>query len=241
MGRSARECRFGLAQKSDIAGLAGVFKRLSLLASEPCCSYPRSGSLVPKPALTISTSAATEIPTTMSARRAAFSPRRRERISKFCHAPIRAHAVSGFWRHGEGPDRRRRQRRRRSAAPGRSFFRRRRCFARIARDARCRAQRRAESVGQPQRAAHRRRESFDLQPGDAFQVLTYGSATGNFASLSLPPLTNGLAWQFSETAANVTLRVVPEPEAASLFAFGGAALAMLVMVARRRGSTTPLR
>ncbi len=45
--------------------------------------------------------------------------------------------------------------------------------------------------------------------GDAFEIMTYGSATGGFTSQSLPPLGGGLSWNVSVGPAAVTLSVVP--------------------------------
>jgi len=50
---------------------------------------------------------------------------------------------------------------------------------------------------------------FTPSAGDSFVIATYGSATGAFASQSLPPLAGGLSWSVSVGATALTLTVVP--------------------------------
>jgi hypothetical protein len=50
---------------------------------------------------------------------------------------------------------------------------------------------------------------FTPASGDSFVIMTYSSATGAFASQSLPPLGGGLSWNVSVGANAITLSVVP--------------------------------
>ncbi len=75
---------------------------------------------------------------------------------------------------------------------------------------------------------------FNPAAGEVFQVLTFGSATGDFASLDLPALVDGLSWQVSRDAGAYTLGVVPEPTTVSLVTLFGVALAAGTVWAQRR-------
>ncbi len=75
---------------------------------------------------------------------------------------------------------------------------------------------------------------FNPTAGEFFQVLTFGSASGDFASLDLPALADGLSWQVSRDAGAYMLGVVPEPTTVSLVTLFGAALAGGTVWAQRR-------
>ncbi len=47
-----------------------------------------------------------------------------------------------------------------------------------------------------------------LQSGDSFDILNFGSLTGTFGALDLPPLANGLGWDISELLVSGILEVV---------------------------------
>lgn len=56
-----------------------------------------------------------------------------------------------------------------------------------------------------------KRGSYDPQVGDAFEILTYGSKTGDFAQLEGLDLTEGVTGQLEITDTSVTLKVVASP------------------------------
>lgn len=65
--------------------------------------------------------------------------------------------------------------------------------------------------------------------GDQYSILDLGDVTGEFASVNLPSLDEGLAWDTSELYSLGNLSVVPEPSSSVLLILGG-----LLMAGRRR-------
>ncbi len=49
--------------------------------------------------------------------------------------------------------------------------------------------------------------NFNPSVGNSFQIMTYGSRTGEFSTVNLPPLDPGLRWRVDYNAANLTLVV----------------------------------
>ncbi|WP_146441395.1 hypothetical protein [Botrimarina colliarenosi] len=64
-------------------------------------------------------------------------------------------------------------------------------------------------------------EGYAPAAGDAFPLLTAGSITGGFTSLTAPALGEGLAWRVQQTGSSLTLWVV-EPGLAGDFNYDGA-------------------
>lgn len=75
----------------------------------------------------------------------------------------------------------------------------------------------------------------NLQGGDFFNLLDWGSVSGSFTSTNLPSLDAGLSWDFSQwdTAGILSVAAIPEPSPVALALIGGAALLWQV---RRRQS-----
>ena len=73
---------------------------------------------------------------------------------------------------------------------------------------------------------------FSPVAGDSFNILDWGSVTGDVTNISLQPLVGGLIWDTSTLPTNGTLSVgaVPEPSTYALLALGG----LLVIGAMRR-------
>jgi fibronectin-binding autotransporter adhesin len=57
---------------------------------------------------------------------------------------------------------------------------------------------------------------FDLTPGETFQPLSFGSESGTFGSINLPPLEPGLGWNTQQLYTNGTISVVAVPEPATV-------------------------
>ena len=70
---------------------------------------------------------------------------------------------------------------------------------------------------------------FSPNLGDRFDILNWGTLDGEFQTLLLPGLSDGLSWDTSSLYATGELAVVPEPATLALVALGGVAL-----VRRRR-------
>ena len=62
----------------------------------------------------------------------------------------------------------------------------------------------------------------NYQPGqgNTFEIMQFGESTGQFNSISLPALPDGLAWDTSQIYATGTLSVIPEPTTVALLVGG---------------------
>ena len=78
-------------------------------------------------------------------------------------------------------------------------------------------------------------DGFAPAEGDAFDVLNFGSLSGQFDALRLPELGGGLRWDLANLYATGTLSVVPEPGALGLLAAAGATPVLLGRRRRARG------
>lgn len=72
---------------------------------------------------------------------------------------------------------------------------------------------------------------FSTKMGDTVQILQFAGATGQFDSLNLPDLPEGLWWDASRLYTSGSLSVVPEPATLSLLVLGG-----MAMLKRRKGA-----
>jgi hypothetical protein len=71
---------------------------------------------------------------------------------------------------------------------------------------------------------------FEPRAGQAFDLLEWGSISGEFNAVDLPALGEGLAWDASGLYSTGALRVVPEPATLVLLALGAC------LAATRRGA-----
>ena len=76
-------------------------------------------------------------------------------------------------------------------------------------------------------------DGFEPDLGDSFDILDFGSITGEFDSIRLPDLDGGLAWDVSALLADGSLSVVPEPSSVVLLL----GVWLSVLATRRRGSS----
>ena len=83
-------------------------------------------------------------------------------------------------------------------------------------------------------------DGFTPGLGNTFDLLDWGSQTGNFATMTLPDLSsNGLSWETGSLLIDGTLTVVPEPSSLLLTLFGLALVPLLDV--RQRSHSAVIR
>jgi hypothetical protein len=75
--------------------------------------------------------------------------------------------------------------------------------------------------------------SFVVQLGDSFVLMTFAGETGQFSTLELPHLPVGETWQVFYNLNDITLNVVPTPEPGSFLLLGSAALGSIRVLRRK--------
>lgn len=75
---------------------------------------------------------------------------------------------------------------------------------------------------------------FTANLGDSFDLFDWGTSTGDFSSLDLPELGEGLTWDVSQIYTTGTLSVTAIPEPSTYAAFAGVAALGWVIVRRRK-------
>ncbi len=70
--------------------------------------------------------------------------------------------------------------------------------------------------------------------GDSFEILQYGQRLGDFGSVNYPALSDGLSWERTTSATDMTITVVPEPTSYAISAIATSGLACLMRWRMRR-------